>query len=303
MLEINKQLLDKLKCPTCGEDVFVDNSKVVCCNCHKEYLLCNTIPKMLSENINHKHLEEEEVLFQKMQAAQENAKVSLSTSEWRKSKMEFWGQVRDELENSRKKEILNIGCGYDSAFVELEFNGHTFINSDIIDSSLKYLQEKYHAKHCVVADINNLPFKDNSFDIITCIDILHHEEENLDQILIDIHKTLKSGGSLYLEDINAWGLFQFYKSIFLPKALHRKLRSFYHKLKKSEHIPAMYEFPTNPFVMKKKLATAGFKNIKFYEKKSYPESGRIKLAIYKLFNSLGRINKYHNYHYFLKAEK
>lgn len=298
----NQNLIKKLKCPTCGGDVFLSEEKIVCQDCRRVYESQSAIPKMINENVNLEHLEEEEVLFQKMQEARENKKVSLSKSEWRKSKQEFWNQVGNDLAD-KNKDILNIGCGYDSAFVEFELAGHIFINLDIIESSLKYLQRKYSAKHCILADINNLPFKDDSFDVITCIDILHHEGDNLDNIIASIYKNLKLGGTFYLEDINAWGLFQFYKSILLPKFLHGSFRSLYHKIKKSEHVPARYEFPTNPFVMKRKLEKAGFKNIRFYEKKSYPESGRFRLVIYKILSLFERVNKYHNYHYFLKVEK
>lgn len=298
----NQNLIKKLKCPACGGEVLFDNEELVCQDCRRGYGFRNNIPKMISEKVNLEHLEVEEKLFQKMQEAQVNKKVRLSRAEWMKSKQEFWNQVRNNL-GDNPQEILNIGCGYDSAFVEFEFNGHIFVNLDIIESSLKYLKEKYNAQYCVLADINNLPFKNNSFNVITCVDILHHEGDNLDKIITSIYSDLKSGGTFYLEDINAWGIFQFYKSILLPKFLHGSLRSFYHKIKKSEHVPARYEFPTNPFVMRKKLENAGFKNIRFYAKKSYPESGLFKLFIYKLLSLFGRINKYHNYHYFLSAEK
>jgi 2-polyprenyl-3-methyl-5-hydroxy-6-metoxy-1,4-benzoquinol methylase len=253
----------------------------------------------MTKEINNNHIEEEEVLFEKMLQARDRG--DRNAVEWEKSKEDFWGVVKNDLKN-KKATILNIGCGYDASFVELENLGSVVINMDIIESSLRYLQDKHNAKNCVLGDINNLQFDKESMDVVTCIDILHHEGKNLKKILESIHVSLKKGGSLYIQDINAWGIFQFYKSILLPKFLHKILRKLYHKIKRTEHAPADYEFPTSPLVMKKKLVEAGFQNIKFYKNSAYPESCKIKRAIYN-FCKIDYMEKFHNYHYIVKAEK
>lgn len=299
---LSEKLLGKLACPNCKANVFVVDERLECENCGKIYEIFDQIPELLTEKIDLGHLKEEEELFQKMRNSVKNKNQKLSTKEWEKSKNEFWAVVSKNLKG-KKADILNIGCGYDNAFVALEQEGHYFTNMDIIDSSLKYLQEKHGAKYCVLGDINNLPFRKEVFDTITCVDVLHHEEKNLEKILTSIHRSLKKGGEFYLQDVNAWGLFQFYKSIFLPKSLHKFLRKLYHKTKGSEHVPAEYEFPTSLFKMKKELQKIGFSDIAIYKNKAYPEAGSLRLKLYGVLNKLTTVSKYNNFHYFISAKK
>lgn len=299
---INKNLLEKLICPNCKANVFMDGDKLRCEKCRNVYLLDYDIPALVSERINKEHLKTEEELFQKMREGTKNKNKDLSNKEWKKSKQDFWSVVKRGISGDHA-EILNIGCGYDNSFVEFEKEGHTFVNMDITDSSLRYLKTEYDANNCVVGDVNSMPFKNDSFDIVTCIDVLHHEERNTSNILKSIYRILKHDGVLYIQDVNAWGMFQFYKSIFLPQFVHKILRKIYHRIKKTEHVPAEYEFPTNPLKVKKLLSRIGFRDVMIHKNNTHPEIGKLRMAVFNKLNKNKIFSKYHNYHYFISVKK
>jgi SAM-dependent methyltransferase len=182
--------------------------------------------------------------------------------------------------------------------------GHLFVNFDLVYEILEWLSSRSNARSSVAGDVKNLPFKASSFDCLTCIDLIHHESEQLEQLLASFSHLLRPGGLLFLEDVNAWGMFQFPKSILMPKALHRSLRSFYRdELVQSGHRPADYEFPTNPFTVKKIMERIGFVGIVFFPNRSYPTRHERLFRFYTFFSGNERIAKYHNYHYMLMAKK
>ncbi len=59
------------------------------------------------------------------------------------------------------------------------------------------------AKFCVVGDVRHLPFKKNQFDYLVCIDVIHHEYDQLKRLINSFKNLLKTGGMLFLEDPNA----------------------------------------------------------------------------------------------------
>jgi SAM-dependent methyltransferase len=152
--------------------------------------------------------------------------------------------------------------------------------------------------------MNALPFKESVFDYIILIDVIHHECEDLQPILNSLYRILKPNGSLLLADVNAWGLFQWHKSLLLPKPIYRLLRATYHNLIRSTHQPADYEFPTSPQQVQQVLNNIGFQQITFYPQPIfYPEVAPILQKIYAWLSQWQRISIYHNYHYFLSAKK
>ena len=201
------------------------------------------------------------------------------------------------------KSFINIGCGYDSHFSQFEWKGYTFINFDIVYDSLYTLQRNFGGKSCVAGDVKRLPFKSSFFDYVVCVDVIHHENQNIPSLLKSFRKLLKPMGCLFLEDPNAWGMFQFAKSILLPNLLYKVLRSIYHKLKHSTSRPAHYEFPTSVWYVKKTLEELGFCNIRIYANKAYPCIGPLNYQVYKGFSKIEWVQKYHNYHYMLSAIK
>jgi SAM-dependent methyltransferase len=298
----NSELIKFLVCPNCGNKLAETKYCLECEICKEEYEVKNGIPILFAPNIEPNHLEQEKKLADMMKREIVTKKDEFSSIQWALSKREFWKMVNDKI-GSVPKSIINIGCGYDRSFKQFQEKGYTFINFDIVYDMLYALQSEHKAISCVAGDINKLPFKKRYFDYIVCIDVIHHDSNRIFDILKSFRNLLKSGGSLFLEDPNAWGIFQMAKSIILPKPIYKYLREMYHQIKRSNHRPASYEFPTNVWKVKSILKKLEFENISIYSNTAYPNITKKRYCIYKALSNFRFIAKYHNYHYMLTAIK
>jgi SAM-dependent methyltransferase len=247
------------------------------------------------------HLRDEEHLACMMRKEPSTPKQEFILSQWRFSKQEFWGMVKDNV-SPPPKSLLNVGSGDDRNFRQFEKAGYIFVNFDIVYNMLHALQKDFGAKSCVAGEIGSLPFKKNAFDYVVSVDVIHHEKDDVRVPLRSLRDVLKPGGRLFLEDPNSWGMFQMAKSV-LPRPLHGILRTTYHRLRRSTHGPADYEFPTSPWRVKRALRELGFRRIRVYPNDAYPCIGKTGYGFYRLFKNLDWVRKYHNYHYMLSAEK
>lgn len=298
----NPSLLQFLACSDCGGEIGEsDKNSLRCSSCGTQYEIRNGIALMYPRDMDLAHMREEEHLASKMRTRSLNPKELFSATQWELSKREFWSTVQNNLPQQGPKSFINIGCGFDKNFAGIERQGSTFVNFDMIHGMLDELQKSVSAKSCVAGDVNRLPFKKGVFDYAISIDVIHHQSEDLPKLLQSFRDLLKPGGTLFLEDPNAWGFFQMSKSIFLPKPVYRFLRSRYHALKRSTDKPADYEFPTNVWRVLSILRELGFREIKVYPHSAYPCIGTASYRIYKLFSGLDFVRKYNNYHYMLSA--
>lgn len=100
--------------------------------------------------------------------------------------------------------ILDWGCGhgrYYSLFEQSDYYG-----IDISEELIKIAKNKYpHAKFIVNQSFLSLPFENNFFDYIVCLDTLHHiPSKNYHQKFIkEAHRTLKENGIIIL---TVWNL-------------------------------------------------------------------------------------------------
>lgn len=80
-----------------------------------------------------------------------------------------------------RKMKLNIGCGMDKRYGFVNLDKNKDVNPDKI------------------ADIDNgIPFNNNTFDYIICIQVLEHTKD-LYFVMKEIHRVSKSGGIIHIE--------------------------------------------------------------------------------------------------------
>jgi SAM-dependent methyltransferase len=296
----NPELLRFLACPACAGDV-ADSADGLCCTrCGASYEIRHGIPLLYPSSVNTAHLLEEESLAQMMESRPASREEQFRRSQWSHSKQEFWAMVSTRIETPPRS-LVNIGCGFDSSAVQLEQQGYDVVHFDMVHRMLDTLQTDRGARSCVAGDATRLPLKKSAFDYVVSVDLIHHESEAVPALLESFRDLLKPGGSLFLEDPNAWGVFQAAKSILLPKPLHRLLRSVYHRLKMSTHRPADYEFPTSVWRVRAILRDLGFKDITVYPNTAYPCIGQRLFWLWSLLSRFEFTRKYHNYHYMLSA--
>lgn len=294
------ELLPFLACPDCGGHLVLQAQELVCPDQGISFPVTDGLPLLYPAKMDLQHLREEEKLAGFMQRSRTEAKEQFSLRQWENSKQEFWRSVSRTI-GAGPQTILNIGCGYDLSFIDFQNRGHRFINFDLVASPLKELSQKQGARFCVAGDLFALPFQKGVFDALVCIDVIHHLARRLPEILLSFKQLLKPGGRLFLSDPNAWALYQLPKTILLPRPVHRQARRAYHRLRRSSHRPADYEFPTRSGLIKAELIELGFAEFKLHENLAYPTIGPGRYALWRVLAVSRWVRRRLNFHWRLSA--
>lgn len=106
------------------------------------------------------------------------------------------------LSNGGKRlRILDAGCGLGYMSFKLVRSGHNVISGDINDGFRRTLHSvplQYRNRmNFVRFDLSHLPFRENCFDVIICVDVLEHIEQP-EIVLSDFYFDLASKGRLIL---------------------------------------------------------------------------------------------------------
>jgi len=105
-----------------------------------------------------------------------------------------------ELKKSSKKIILDAGCGIGSYPVIGAALGHKTIGIDISVESIKIAKSvanKFGISGLIVGDVRKLPFKSNTFDIVTSGGVVEHFIET-EEALIEAYRVLKNNSNLLI---------------------------------------------------------------------------------------------------------
>jgi len=297
---IDERLLDLLACPRCLGELGPGDTQLSCLSCGTQYEIRGGIPVLMPEGIDLEHLAEEEKLGEIMTGLPAAEKDAVSEEQWRLSKREYWDFVKDKAGTGRT--IVNIGCGVDADFLGLA-EGNTLVAFALMCSLLEKLRDDHGSTYNVAGAVQAVPFRDDAFDAVCCVDLIHHEPDRLPAIFKSFARILRPGGMLFLMDINAWGLTQFWKSKMMPRRMHGALREKWHRSRGTGHRPAPYEFPTDVFGSMRLLGEAGFEGAEAVPLKSYPNTGKAGVSLYGKLSSSERVSRYHNFHYMIFAMK
>ena len=116
----------------------------------------------------------------------------------------------DEL-SSNKPKALDIGVGGGRYTMYLTNSGIETVGIDTGVIPLKYASERIDAKF-VRASATDLPFKKDSFDLVICIGLLQHfEDEVLERALDEISDVVKPGGIFVFDMKNKMNPVLWYK--------------------------------------------------------------------------------------------
>lgn len=108
-----------------------------------------------------------------------------------------------ECANETKYGGLILDAGAGECQYKKFFTNHTYVG---IDLGIGQQDWNYHNLD-VISNLENLPFKDNSFDSILCIQVLEHVKEPL-LVLQELNRVLKNDGQLYLSVPQGWCVHQ-----------------------------------------------------------------------------------------------
>lgn len=110
--------------------------------------------------------------------------------------------ILEELKGYSFQTLLDVGCGT-GPMIELllkEFPDKNYTGIDLTPQMIKVAQKKnlVHTKF-LVGDSENLPFAENTFDVVVCTNSFHHYP-NPQAFINEAARVLKDGGRLVLRD-------------------------------------------------------------------------------------------------------
>lgn len=116
----------------------------------------------------------------------------------------FW--IKYLPRNFKPQKILDIGTEYesylDSLADELKIDKHNVLGLNVEGNH--YKDSDVGKDRIKVYDGFNIPYPDESFDIVTCIMVLHHikGKNNIKKLLREIVRVIKKGGYFVVKDHN-----------------------------------------------------------------------------------------------------
>lgn len=94
------------------------------------------------------------------------------------------------------KKVLDVGCANGKTLKYIERFGPNAVGIDVVGPLVE--KAKKNTRFPVqVADANNIPFKDSSFDIVLCMDMIEHTKTQ-SKVLSEISRVTKKGGKVVL---------------------------------------------------------------------------------------------------------
>lgn len=188
----------------------------------------------------------------------------------------WWNKDFLELMSKRwrlaaRKSILDLGCGaghWTRELLELSPPDTTFfaldINADLVAAARTNLRDFANRIEVIEGSAYMLPYEDNSMDMVTCQTLLIHME-NVQAVLAEAYRVLKSGGILVAAEPNNLARNFFFDSHTVKLAVHAKLGAIWRQLEGEERkVKEGKGYDSIGNLLYGELLKAGFLNIESY---------------------------------------
>lgn len=105
------------------------------------------------------------------------------------------------LNPQKNKALLDVGCGTGILLEQLVERDLKLFGLDISEDMLTAAKNKFSGKNVQLTEGSALkmPFKNNSFDYVTCVHSFHHHPDSL-QSLKEMKRVIKKGGKVAIMD-------------------------------------------------------------------------------------------------------
>ncbi|HSF25403.1 MAG TPA: class I SAM-dependent methyltransferase [Blastocatellia bacterium] len=102
------------------------------------------------------------------------------------------------FERFRNRDVLEVGCGLGTDAVSFARNGARYTGVDLTEASIDLVRRRFVLEalpsELRTADAENLPFADESFDLVYSHGVLHHTPDT-QRAIDEAHRVLRPGGT------------------------------------------------------------------------------------------------------------
>jgi ubiquinone/menaquinone biosynthesis C-methylase UbiE/uncharacterized protein YbaR (Trm112 family) len=224
---MKETLLKILACPNCKcefdliiaaeEQGEIKEGKLICKSCSAEYIISNYIPRFVKDDMYVDSFSFEWNLHRATQLD--------SISRTKESEETFRKKTGFNLKKLTDKLVLDVGCGAGRFMEVVEKCSGEIVGIDLsfsVDAAFKNLGFKENV-HIIQADVFDLPFKEEVFDYIYSIGVLHHTP-NTEKAFKCLPKFLKNEGEIAIWIYSNEGFFTkilgFILKLALPTSTH-----------------------------------------------------------------------------------
>ncbi|MFC1862201.1 methyltransferase domain-containing protein [Chloroflexota bacterium] len=129
----------------------------------------------------------------------------------------------------RGKKILEIGIGAGTDFIQWVRAGAKAYGIDLTEEAVEHAKKRLDiyglkAEDLRVADAENLPYSDNTFDLVYSWGVIHHTPDTI-RALEEILRVARIGGAIKLMVYNRWSLTTLYMYLYFGLLRGRPFRS------------------------------------------------------------------------------
>lgn len=147
------------------------------------------------------------------------------------------------------KKILEVGVGAGSDFLQWVRTGTYAYGIDLTEEAVANVQQRLRvyglkAVEVRVADAEQLPYADNSFDLVYSWGVIHHSPDMV-QCLREIVRVTRPGGTIKVMIYNRRSLFALYRWILAALLKGRPFQSFAYVLFHDQESPGTQAYTTH----------------------------------------------------------
>ena len=127
-------------------------------------------------------------------------------------------EIKNLITSNNYKNILEAGCGTGKWINMLEDNGLKVFGLDFSMGMLKIARGDKSSLNLVNADAVQIPFKDNYFDLIFCVNAIHHFPDK-EKFINECKRTLTKNGMLAIFGVDPhidknWYVYDYFDSVY-----------------------------------------------------------------------------------------
>ncbi len=167
--------------------------------------------------------------------------------------------LKEAAQRSGNSKYLDIGCGTGNLIRIASDIFEQCYAVDIGENLLLKIRDKYPDCHFAGADAESIPFRDSSFNCVSCYALLHHLMTH-EKLFSETFRILKNGGTLYTDHDPNYFFNRFYHIFY--KIKYRNRPGFGSLKEELAEYHNTMSPGINPEKLKSTLLSIGFKDVR-----------------------------------------